>query len=134
MRKIFITFAFVAIAMLAFNKGSTASTTIDFNMNLTDNGGTGCSVPYNGYYYIRVHIIVDGSEICQHSQNNVTSGLNDITWVCDVDLSQYSNYTVTIDICRFSFPNIYTCCTSNSKYNINMAQLTNGLWTDNITI
>ena len=129
MKKILTTLGFVVVVMLAFNKVSTAST-INFYLYITDNGGTGCSTPYSGYYYVRVHIIVNGTELCQHDWNNITgSTLTQLTWACDGDLSQYDKYTVTIDICRYSPPNSFTCCTSDSKANITMLQLTNGQWT-----
>lgn len=137
MRKIFMTFAFVAIAMLAFNKVSTASTTIRFNLNVADNGIT-CSMPYGGYYYVRVFIKLNGNIICQHDQYDVTNTSNTlITWVCDQDLSVFScTYEVVVDICRFAFPNTFTCCESGFTTTnvVCWWQLTGGQWVDYISI
>jgi hypothetical protein len=121
MKKIFITLVFAVIAMLAFNNAATASVTINFTLKVDDR----CApTPYTGTYTITVYIIVNGTPICQNSQNGIQGGMtpNTITFLCDGDLFQSSHYEVRVDICRDTNPP--SCCTSDTKNDINMNQLT----------
>jgi len=127
MKKTLITIAFAFIAMLGFNKSSNAQTTIDFDLHVDDGGTSPCDMPYSGYYYVRVSIIVDDTEIvCDHEQYNVVNTSNtQITWVCTT-LSQFESYDVRVDICRFTPPDKFDCCDSDTRHDYSMDDLTNG--------
>jgi hypothetical protein len=138
MKKIILPLVFAVLAMLSFNNATTASTTISFKLYVDDGGQSiGCSMPYSGYYYVNISIIVNGTVICQHEQYNIINSYNNpISWVCDRDFFQSSHYTVTIDICRYDPNNTppLTCCTSGSQSDVTMAQLTGGTWVDRLRI
>jgi hypothetical protein len=121
MKKVFLSLIFVVIAMLTFNTAAKATTTIRFYLSISD-AGNYCSMPYSGYYCIRVYVKLNGNTLCVHDQCNITNTSPTlITWVCDEALSEVEcNYQIYYDICRFAPPNTLTCCenqvTSGSNY------------------
>ena len=112
MKKIILPLVFAVLAMLSFNNATTASTTINFNLKVVDGGN--CGMPYYGYYYVRIHIILNGTEICQHDQYNIVnttvSQYTQVTWVCSITFYQSDKYVVQFDICRYTAPNTFYCC------------------------
>jgi len=132
MKKIFITLAFILIAIFAFNNIATASTTINFMLKVTDNYNN-CQTPnpYTGYYHVSIAIILNGVTLCQHDQydiQNTSQAPNgvQVTWVCSQTLTAFDHYTVRISICRFSPPNTNTCCDGNNWGPYDMNTLTQG--------
>jgi len=137
MKKFLIAIGIVVIGVLSTTLVSNATTTFQFHLTVSD-GGANCTMPYSGYYCVRVFVKLDGNTICVHEQCNITNTSSTlITWICDEPLTQGEcNYEIYYDICRFSPPNSLTCCenqvTSGQHYC--WYQLTNGSMTDNIHI
>jgi len=130
MKKIFILLALGTIVILGFNKFATAqkSTTIDFNLKLSDN--TNCSMPYSGDYYCIITIRTSGGEICQHEQYDIkNTQYVQVTWVCDRGLTQYDDYAVVVESWRYTPPYSFTCHAQGATgYNYNMGDLTCGAY------
>jgi len=134
MKKFFFALAFVAIAMFAFNNTATASTTINFYLQINDGNNCPGGPSWTGAYYVRITIIVNGNEVCFHDQYNSSSAATQVTWVCNATLTQYDKITVKFDICHYdanSTPQL-TCCQSVYDGTLNMDELTNGSYSNPI--
>jgi len=136
MKKIFITLAFVLIAMLAFNNAATASTTFNIYLTITDNINNPPTCPdnYGGPFYVRVFIIYDGNVITEHDVYISDELTHQITWVYGQTLSPFYYYQVQFDVCRYAPPNTYSCGESFPFLNnYTLSQLTGG-WSFPVTL
>jgi len=126
--KIYILLLLAAISF-AFASPVKSSTTFNIKLTITDNRNTNdCpGGPYTGSFYVRVFIILDGSVISENDVYIDNQNQNTITWVWGGSLTAYDKYQVQFDVCRYAYPNSYTCGQSfpqSSTYT--MTQLTGG--------
>ena len=109
-----MTFAFVAIAMLAIPNVSKA-TEIKFQVTIIADS---CQPqPYSGYYCVYVTVKnIFGDVLCQFQDCTLVLGLNQIDYNCDDFLQVHKpNYEIDIRLCRQNSP---SCCVSNLKSNL----------------
>jgi len=125
--KIYI-FLLLAAIGFSFTNSVKATTTFNIKLTITDNRTTyPCVGPYTGEFYVRVFIILDGSVISENDVYIDNQNQNTITWVWGGSLTAYDKYQVQFDVCRYAYPNSYTCGQSFPQSGTyTMTQLTGG--------
>lgn len=112
MKKKFLILCSICLGILiSHGNAFSQSTTICFDLNITDN----CSGEWPGYYTERVTIIFGGNSYCGHTFYNLSSGPNnDLSYDCsDLPIDGSSpQYAISAYVCRQQ--ENPTCCGSNT--------------------